>query len=372
MALARRQVTIVAHDIGRIGGMERQLEELISGLLRDGHEVTVIARTCEIAPHPRLRRVRVPGPSHPFALAYPWFFLLGSVLVSLRTRGLIHSTGAIVFNRVDICTVHFCHEALDDLPTFSRASRPGVLYRVNAWFAARMSGVAERAVYRPGRVRYLVGVSRGVARELRACFPRMAERISVVPNGVDIDAFHPAPAGERGDDGPLEALFVGGEWERKGLAVALEALAACPGVRLTVIGKGDVDSYRALAGRLGVVEQVRFVEPTDEIAARYREADVFVLPTAYETFSLATYEAAASGLPLLVTRVNGVEDLLEDGVNGWFIDRDPVVVGERLRALRDDPELRCGMGEQARRCSARFTWGHAVDGYEQLYATAAR
>ena len=55
----------------------------------------------------------------------------------------------------------------------------------------------------------------------------------------------------------------------------------------------------------------------------YELADAFVLPSSYETFSLVTFEAAASGLPILATPVNGVRELIEDGRNGFLIAPDP-------------------------------------------------
>lgn len=107
-----REVTIVANDVGGVGGMERQLTELVNGLLAAGDRVTVISWSCDLPPHSGLRWVRVPGPSRPFAISYPWFLLAASVLARLRGRGILHSTGAIVLNRVDVCTVHFCHRAV--------------------------------------------------------------------------------------------------------------------------------------------------------------------------------------------------------------------------------------------------------------------
>ncbi len=86
-----------------------------------------------------------------------------------------------------------------------------------------------------------------------------------------------------------------------------------------MIGAGDEDRFRAIARRSGLAGRVEFIGAQLDPAPYYAAADAFVLPTAYETFSLASYEAAAAGLPLLVTRVNGVEDLLVDGETGWFI-----------------------------------------------------
>lgn len=365
------EVTIVANDVGGVGGMERQLTELITGLLAGGARVSVISWTCDLPAHENMRWHRVIGPSRPFTLANPWFILVASLLVRLRGRGIVHSTGAIVLNRVDVCTVHFCHRAVAGLPQFSRASRGGLAYRLNAGASKAMSRLAERWCYRPSRVERLVGVSLGVARELRENYPAMRERIAVIPNGVDTDAFRPHDEEEVDGGGRLRALFVGSEWERKGLRIAIEALRDNPGVSLAVVGSGDEEGSRRIAEEAGVAGRVEFAGSTADVASWFRRADVFVLPTAYETFSLVTYEAAASGLPLLVTRVNGVEDLLRDGGNGWFIERDAADVSRRLSELAANPALRMSLGEAARRDSLDHSWERVVERYRELYAEVA-
>ncbi|HEY8316621.1 MAG TPA: glycosyltransferase, partial [Gaiellaceae bacterium] len=228
-------MTIVAHDIGPVGGMERQLSELVSGLLSRGVGVTVISRTCELGPHPHLRWVRVPGPARPFVLAYPWFFLVGSILVRRNRSGVLHTTGAIVANRADVCTVHFCHRGGGRL--LLRARRQRWTYRLNAALAAPMSRLGELLLYRSRRVQVLVAVSNGLAAELIATLP--GATVTVIPNGVDIGRFHPddsARAVTRAalGVGPQEsiALFVGNEWEGKGLVLAMDAVARAPGWRL--------------------------------------------------------------------------------------------------------------------------------------------
>ncbi|HVO55187.1 MAG TPA: glycosyltransferase family 4 protein [Solirubrobacterales bacterium] len=364
------EVTIVANDIGPEGGMERQLTELIGGLLEAGHRITVVAWTCTLPPHPNLRWLRVPGFSRPYALGYPLFLAAASLIVRRHGRGLVHSTGAIVLNPTDVCTVHFCHQAFAERSGSSRASRPGFAFALNAWVVRRMSRLAERWCYRPGRAQRLVPVSTGVAAELRRHFPAMEERIATIPNGVDTEAFSPATDGGT-ERGTLRALFVGGEWERKGLRFAIEAVATCPGVELTVVGAGDEAGFAALAEDLGAGSRVHFAGTTTDPAAWFRRADAFVLPTAYESFSLVTYEAAACGLPLLVTRVNGVEDLLRDGVSGWFVERSAADLATRLRQLRDSPELRLRMGAAAREDALQHSWAHVVDSYRQLYAELA-
>src|SRR3954447_18276648 len=93
------ELTIVAHDIGSVRGMERQLSDLVTGLSDLGRRVTVIARTCELPAGARVEFIRVRGPARPFVIAYPWFLLAGSLAVRRARRGIVQATGAIVLGR---------------------------------------------------------------------------------------------------------------------------------------------------------------------------------------------------------------------------------------------------------------------------------
>src|SRR5580692_3858332 len=104
------EVTIVAHDVGSVRGMERQLSELVIGLRKLGHQVTVIARSCELPAEAGVSFRRVRGPSRPFLIAYPWFMVAGSLAVRRWRRGIVQATGAIVLNRVDVIAVHYCQQ----------------------------------------------------------------------------------------------------------------------------------------------------------------------------------------------------------------------------------------------------------------------
>jgi glycosyltransferase involved in cell wall biosynthesis len=368
-------VTIVAHDVGGIGGMERQLEKLISGLLDAGGAVTVISRTCRLPSHERLRWVRIAGPSRPFPLAFPWFYLVASVMAARRGRGLLHSTGAIICNRVDVTTVHFCHMALRRQGWLRRGRRATAAYTLSARLSAAISRATERRSYSANRARRVVGVSRGVARELRLCYPQIADRVEAIPNGVDLEQFR--PQGRRreqvraalGLDATVRvAVFVGSEWERKGLECAIVAVARRPVWHLLIVGRGDTTRYSRLATDAGCRDRVHFVGEVADVSAYLAAGDAFLLPTRYETFSLVAFEAAASGLPLLVTRVSGVEEILEDGVNGWFVEPHADTIEPRLAQLELNEPRRALMGRKARAAVERFDWRSVVSAYCDLYA----
>ena len=367
-------VTLVAHHVGSVGGMERQLAELALGLRELGHEVTVIAHACELPASAGVVFHRVPGPSRPFLLGYPWFMLAGSLAVRRWRRGVVHVAGAIVLNRVDVIAVHYCHQVGTITP--SRNTWP---FRAHVKAMGVMSRLGERLCFR-AHTSVFVCVSEGVAEEIREHYPRLSGRILTIHNGVDTDTFAPGAHREQAramraahgiPERRLVAAFVGGEWERKGLQAAIEALASSPEWDLVVAGAGDETRYRQLADALGVGDRVHWLGVLHEVQIVYGLADAFVLPTSYETFSLVTFEAAASGLPVLATPVSGVRELIEDGRNGFLITKEPRMIAERLRQLAADPQLRVRLGREARHSALAFGWRQMVRKHHELYSRLA-
>jgi glycosyltransferase involved in cell wall biosynthesis len=365
-------VTIVAHDIGNVGGMERVLAELILGLRARGHEVTVIARTCALPAGAGVSFHRVRGPRRPALLAYPWFMFAGSLLLARHRRGVVQSTGAIVLGRVDVVAVHYCHQVGP-----ANASRSSVPFRLHAALVGRMLRAAERVCFRTSRAAAFVGVSEGVTEELREHYPELADRVLAIHNGVDTAAF--APDARERDARELRerlgiaadrfvAVFVGSEWERKGLEPLIEALGSARAWDVVVAGGGDRARYERLADSLGVGASVHWLGVTSDVQLAYALGDAFVLPSSYETFSLVTFEAAASGLPLLATPVSGVRELIEDGRNGFLIDRQPQTIARRLNELGGDAELRARLGAGARESALSYSWEQTVVKHERLYA----
>jgi glycosyltransferase involved in cell wall biosynthesis len=216
-----------------------------------------------------------------------------------------------------------------------------------------------------------------VAEEIREHFPRYADRTITIPNGVDIDAFAPGSRPKEvaalrealAIDGKQRvAIFVGSEWQRKGLEPAIRALALAPGWLLLVVGSGDRERYEALAEQLGVADAVRWIGVSRDVAPLYQLADAFVFPTSYEAFPLVALEAAASGVPILATPVNGVRELVADGVDGFLIAPDPDDIAGRLRMLADDPQLLRRLGQAARSAALEYSWEKMLERHHQLYS----
>jgi glycosyltransferase involved in cell wall biosynthesis len=241
--------------------------------------------------------------------------------------------------------------------------------------------VTERMCYRPRNAAAFVCVSDGIANEMRRHYPRVASRVVTIHNGVDTAGFAPGLHAKQARElrerlgiqpGSLVAAFVARSlWAHKGLAELLRALALSDGWEIVVAGGGDRRRYQQLADSLGVGTYVHWLGITADIEPVYELADAFVLPSRYETFSLVSFEAAASGLPVIAAPVNGVRELIEDGRNGFLVRRDPADIARCLDQLSADPARRAAMGRSAREAALRFSWHETVTRHSELYARIA-
>ena len=364
------------HDIAPFGGMDRALTELINRA-SDRFEFVVFSRTLadDLRGLVEWHRVRM-VPARPIPIKFALFFGLGGLRLVREKVDLVCAVGAVVPNRFDVAFVHYCHTGFRWATGASAPADGSLPRRVNTSILRGLSIAAERWCYRPARISRLVAVSRGLASELEQSFSGVP--VTVVPNGVDLERFSPdleARVQVRSELGLAEdvvvALFVGGDWERKGLACAVDGLsratrAAAVPLQLWVVGRGDRDAYAAVARPGGVEASLRFLGPRDDVERLYQAADVFVLPSLYETFSLVAYEAAASGLPVVGTRVSGVDELAEHG-GGILVDRTPESVGDALVRLASDGQLRHRLGDAGRRIARDYTWERSVEATVGLF-----
>jgi len=367
----------VASDVAPIGGMERVAFELTSRLLERGWTVTVIARSCALPQHQRLRFIRLRSPSRPVSLALVCDFVFGGIALRRFGAGIVQTNNPVLPNRVDVIHAHFCEAAYRERVGLSRSRSTSLVYRLNSWLSSAITMVCERWCYRPSRVRRVVCVSAGLGREISSTYRAVAQLVRVVPNGVDgpADSDQDEAAAVREQLGLAGdhrlALFVGGDWHRKGLKYAIEGLAEAPDWRLAIVGSGNREPFLELASKLKVDGRLIFVGAVPNPGPYYAAADAFVFPSHYEAFSMAAIEAAAAGLPLVVPRLNGTEDYVEDGVNGWFTPRNGPEIAARLRELGRDPGARAQMGSAAARAAERFRWSQIVNEWEALYAELA-
>lgn len=194
----------------------------------------------------------------------------------------------------------------------------------------------------------------------------------IIPNGVDLERFQPAPPIP--DGGPLRLLCVARLIERKGQHHLIEAVRrlAVEGVavELDLVGTGDAEeALRRQARAAGVAERVRFsgYVAREQIAASFAAAHVFVLPSFNEGLALAGLEALASGLPLVLSHTGGTDDLVAEGVNGLtFAWADVDALTAHLRLLAGDRALARRMAGASRTRAERFGWPAIAEQFEQV------
>ncbi len=179
---------------------------------------------------------------------------------------------------------------------------------------------------------------------VREHYPALGdEKLLTLFNAVDLAKFDPKSRPSAGPeirrkfsiaaDAPL-ALMIAQDYERKGLATAIEALAIAKEKRLTlvVVGKQPPGKYAAMASKEGVNRRVIFAGSTTDPYAFYRAADMFVLPTRHDPCSLVVLESLAMGVPVISTRLNGACEIMTPAIHGHVMD-DPGDAADLAHAM---------------------------------------
>lgn len=212
---------------------------------------------------------------------------------------------------------------------------------------------------------------------------RARSRTSVVPCGVDVDAFTPGgPIASRGDRPRI--VSVGRLVPRKGFDTLVRALPRVPGAELVIVGgpaqadladDAEAQQLQALAAQLGVADRVRLLGAVTrgEMPALLRSADVVACTPWYEPFGIVPLEAMACGVSVVATAVGGIRDTVVDDVTGRLVPpKDPARLGDAIAALLHDRRRRDAMGAAGReRARARYSWDRVAADTERIYERLA-
>jgi glycosyltransferase involved in cell wall biosynthesis len=202
---------------------------------------------------------------------------------------------------------------------------------------------------------------------------------AVIHNGVDLQRFQPATPRRAPRVDRVRCLAVARLVEAKGLTDLLGALALLERGRfeLEIVGTGpDEASLRRLTTQLGLDDEVRFAGALspEQVAERYRQADLFTLAPREESFGTVFAEALASGLPVVGSRIGGTTEFVEHGRNGLLVPpRDPAALATAIQELADAPARRSEMGTTNRVKAERYlSWGRVAERYLELYDAVRR
>jgi UDP-glucose:(heptosyl)LPS alpha-1,3-glucosyltransferase len=351
------------------GGVERVAWKVAHGLVHAGDSVHVIARRARDAPGISVERLRVSSFWQPLRV----------VAFSAAAARSAAVAGAD-------CVLSFARTRRQDVYRAGAGSHADYLERRygrhHRWF--RLSPrhavllAAERRIFRDPRQR-IVCVSEMVRSQIARRYGVPAERLAVVRNGVDLERFHPrnrATIGARlrneiGDgSGPIW-LFAGSGFRRKGLDVALAALArGDPRARLWVAGRDPTDAWLQRATGLGLASRVRFLGFQRDLAPLYAAADALLLPTRYDAFANVCLEAAAAGLPVVTSGAAGAAELFRAG--GGVVEDPEDIAGFADELLRlGEVAYRNRRSADAREIARDHGWDHHVESLRRQLRLAA-
>lgn len=255
----------------------------------------------------------------------------------------------------------------------------------------RLPALAARSAFR--RAAWVTACSRDL-RDRAVGLGARADRIEVVPYGVDTGRFRP-DAGSRArarvamgvDDRAALLLAAGRLVRKKGFEYLLDATARLireqPRVVLALAGGGDLEGeLRQRAAALGVQDHVRFlgVVPQDRMPELLAAADLAIVPSIRDDegnvdgLPNVVMEALASGTPLVATTAGGIAEVVTDHETAVLVpERDAAALARAIEALLTDPGRRIAIGHRARAMvQQRYTWAHTAERFEDIYNRVAR
>ncbi len=218
--------------------------------------------------------------------------------------------------------------------------------------------------------------------EIAELYEASASDTWVIPAGVDPDLFRPGDKAEAQrrlglPDGKI-ILSVGRTEPLKGFDILINALALLDGhddANLVIVGGNrgrdrELSRLRSLAASLGLRDRVTFTGAVDQSAlpAFYNAADVFVLPSYYESFGLVALEAMACGTPVIASRVGGLKTFIESGKTGYLIPwQSAEPFARSLEVVLSSPQLRDALGSAARAQAETMDWSGPAGRLSSLY-----
>ncbi|MFH0871788.1 MAG: glycosyltransferase [bacterium] len=357
-----------------INGLSSSIEIFSRSFRARGHQVFIFApaypgyRETEEGVF-RFPSLRVPT-HHQYTLPLPFSPKIKALLPRLQLD-VLHAQHPFLLGSFALHAAHRLHLPL--------AFTHHTLYEEYAHYVAILPGLAQRLAIRrsvsfANQADLVIAPTRGLRDILRQRGVR--SRIEVVPTGVELEGegqggIDPSELGIPGSGKIL--LSVGRLAKEKNLEALLEAFsrlaAESPDGYLILVGKGDEeDRLKAWVRQRGLAARVRFVgaQPRRDLARYYRAAHLLLFSSLSEAQGLVVVESMAQGLPVVALRSFAVEDLIEDGVNGYLVEGVEDFVA-RARELLFDETKRRSFSEKAREKAREFAAPAMADRMLGLY-----
>ncbi len=385
-----------------VGGLGRHVHHLATEMAAAGHDVVVLTRRpsgTDAVTHPttdtvvegvRVLAVAEDPPEFEFGQdMMAWTLAMGHAFVRAGLR-ILHGAGSGAIGSRWMPEVVHAHDWLVAHPAIALAEFFDVplVSTIHATEAGRHSGwVSGRTNRQVHSVEWwlvsesdaLITCSASMRDEVNRLFGYDATDITVIHNGIDIRTW---PFAERArTSGPAELLFAGRLEYEKGVQDLLAALPRIrrshPGTTLTIAGDGTQrDWLMEQARKHRVGKAVRFVGPVDhtELVTLMHRCDAIVLPSRYEPFGIVALEAAATGVPLIVSTAGGLGEAVREPDTGLtFEPADVAGLAAAVRATLSDPGAAAQRALRARaRLTAEFSWAEVAERTASVHLAAKR
>ncbi|UCG34879.1 MAG: glycosyltransferase family 4 protein [Candidatus Omnitrophota bacterium] len=367
------KIAIVTHNLDRKGGQGQVNYEIAQEVLRQGHQLIMIASNIDsdLRQHPLAICVFIPVHGWPTQLLRNLIFAWRSsywLHKHLQSFDLAVATGFTTWASADVNIVQFVHSAWLRL-VFCGAGLEKGFYGIYQRLYTAINAWLEKKSFRKSKV--IVAVSEKIRQELMDIIA-FKERIYVIHNGVDLDEFF-SGSGDRVKFGLPEgvalAVFVGDiKTHRKNLDTVLMALAEVSELHLAVVGNTKRSKYPKLAEKLGLSGRAHFMGYRKDVAEIMRASDFFVFPSRYDPWGIVVSEAMASGLPIITAKTVGASEIVTPQC-GVVLDDPNDVEGlvKALRMLVDNSDLRKQMGQAARVIAEQHSWVNKAKEYVDLF-----
>lgn len=370
----RVRLALIRQRYNPFGGAERFIERAITALERANTEVTMITRAWK---EEDSRRALIVDPPYSGRLWRDASF-------SRSVRALLereHFDLVQSHERIPGCDIYRAGDGVHRQWLDYRMQHAQAAEKLGIWLNPyhRYVCAAERSMFQHPRLRAVICNSQMVATEIRRYFSIATEKLHVIYSGVDLEHFHPRHRGAMREaarrelgfsNGDIVFSFVGSGFARKGLATAIDALAAtgCDAMKLVVAGQDRAAAkFVARAGRAGVGDRTVLLGGREDVRFVYAASDCFILPTRYDPFPNAALEALAMGVPVIVSNQCGAAELVSPGFNGWVCETDSHT---SLAALMVGLAGAAGgeMASAARRTAESFGIDKMADQMAHLYS----
>lgn len=381
-----KKIAVICTLYGYSGGTGRVTAEITERYAAEGNEVHVYCTNYEkdlidkskITSITKIKITKI-GILQPLHL-----LIKSSFLINRKEFDFVYSTGDIYYHP-DIVTVHTLKKvARKKISTAEKnkliEKKYGFLKNIaRSIYCPLFFEIGELFVYTKDIV--FIGVSKGVTEELIENFKRKkTKNIFIIENGVDFEYFkknlairYEVRRKYNIEDKIKVCLFIGSDWSRKRLDTAIEIISKIPNIVLFVAGHDDPEPFKEMTKKLNCSDRIFFVGFVKDIKKYYSASDIYIFTSIYETFGLVALESMAAGIVVISNKLNGVEDYIEDGRNG-FICRSGLVSEfvDKIKILLTNPELELSIVDNAIETAKMKSWDQVYKQYKDIFDNFTR